>query len=56
MLKDLKKFGGNVSYVNYNQLESDFAEKKLHPGDLKAYNWKLSDKNNSSNKRQIKSQ
>ena len=30
-----EKFGGNVSYTNYNQLESDFAEKKLHPGDLK---------------------
>ena len=35
MLRGLKKFGGNVSYTNYNQLESDFAEKKLHPGDLK---------------------
>ncbi|WP_428326043.1 tyrosine--tRNA ligase [Nitrosopumilus sp.] len=30
-----EKFGGNVSYQNYNQLEADFAEKKLHPGDLK---------------------
>ena len=30
-----EKFGGNVSYTNYNQLEVDFAEKKLHPGDLK---------------------
>ena len=30
-----EKFGGNVSYTNYNQLEKDFAEKKLHPGDLK---------------------
>ena len=30
-----EKFGGNVSYFNYNQLETDFAEKKLHPGDLK---------------------
>ncbi|NND85883.1 MAG: tyrosine--tRNA ligase [Nitrosopumilus sp.] len=30
-----EKFGGNVSYSNYSQLESDFAEKKLHPGDLK---------------------
>ena len=28
-------FGGNVSYTDYNQLETDFAEKKLHPGDLK---------------------
>ena len=30
-----EKFGGNVSYQDYNQLETDFAEKKLHPGDLK---------------------
>ena len=30
-----EKFGGNVSYTNYNQLETDFAQKKLHPGDLK---------------------
>jgi len=30
-----EKFGGNVSYSNYNQLETDFVEKKLHPGDLK---------------------
>ena len=30
-----EKFGGNIAYTNYNQLETDFAEKKLHPGDLK---------------------
>lgn len=30
-----EKFGGNVSYTDYSQLETDFAEKKLHPGDLK---------------------
>ncbi len=30
-----EKFGGNVAYTNYNQLETDFAEKRLHPGDLK---------------------
>jgi tyrosyl-tRNA synthetase len=30
-----EKFGGNVGYTNYAQLEKDFAEKKLHPGDLK---------------------
>ena len=30
-----EKFGGNVSYIDYNQLEKDFADKKLHPGDLK---------------------
>lgn len=29
------KFGGNVSYTNYSQLESDFLQKKLHPSDLK---------------------
>jgi tyrosyl-tRNA synthetase len=30
-----QKFGGNVTYVNYLQLESDFASGKLHPSDLK---------------------
>jgi tyrosyl-tRNA synthetase len=30
-----EKFGGNISYTDYNQLETDFAEEKLHPGDLK---------------------
>ena len=30
-----ERFGGNISYTNFNQLESDFAERKLHPGDLK---------------------
>ena len=30
-----EKFGGNVSYHDYGQLEADFAEKRLHPGDLK---------------------
>lgn len=30
-----EKFGGNVSYANYEELEFDFANKKLHPGDLK---------------------
>jgi len=30
-----EKFGGNISYTDYNQLEKDFVEKKLHPGDLK---------------------
>lgn len=29
------KFGGKVSYVNYDTLEKDFVEKKLHPMDLK---------------------
>ena len=30
-----EKFGGNVIYSDYEQLEVDFAEKKLHPTDLK---------------------
>jgi tyrosyl-tRNA synthetase len=30
-----EKFGGNVSYDNFENLESDFAQKKLHPTDLK---------------------
>lgn len=31
-----EKFGGNVSYSSYKDLELDFIEKKLHPMDLKA--------------------
>ena len=30
-----EKFGGNTSYTDYNQLEIDFGESRLHPGDLK---------------------
>jgi len=30
-----EKFGGNVSYTSYQQLEKDFSEKKIHPSDLK---------------------
>lgn len=30
-----EKFGGNVIYTEYSQLESDFGAKKLHPSDLK---------------------
>lgn len=30
-----EKFGGNVSYATYGELEKDFLEKKMHPGDLK---------------------
>lgn len=30
-----EKFGGNVSYSDYAQLQKDFEERKLHPGDLK---------------------
>ena len=30
-----EKFGGNVTYTEYSQLELDFGAKKLHPSDLK---------------------
>ena len=30
-----EKFGGNVTYNSFAELETDFAQKKLHPGDLK---------------------
>lgn len=30
-----EKFGGNVSYSDYSEIEKDFKEKKLHPMDLK---------------------
>src|SRR3989442_523076 len=30
------KFGGNITYASYQDLERDFAQKKLHPSDLKA--------------------
>lgn len=30
-----EKFGGNVSYTSYAELESDYANKKLHASDLK---------------------
>ncbi|MFB3096614.1 MAG: tyrosine--tRNA ligase [Nitrosopumilaceae archaeon] len=30
-----EKFGGNVIYTEYSQLELDFGAKKLHPSDLK---------------------
>ncbi len=30
-----EKFGGNVSYASFEELESDFGQKKLHPTDLK---------------------
>jgi tyrosyl-tRNA synthetase len=29
------KFGGNLEYLNYEEIEKDFIEKKLHPLDLK---------------------
>jgi tyrosyl-tRNA synthetase len=30
------KFGGNATYTNYQDLENDFLQKKLHPSDLKS--------------------
>ena len=35
LVKRDKKFGGDLSYSNYEQIEKDFREKKLHPLDLK---------------------
>ena len=34
-IKRPEKFGGDVTYTSYKELENDFAEKKLHPMDLK---------------------
>ncbi|KAI8358226.1 tRNA synthetases class I-domain-containing protein [Mortierella sp. GBAus27b] len=30
-----EKFGGDITYTNYEDLENDFKDKKVHPGDLK---------------------
>lgn len=30
-----EKFGGNMSYYNFDDLQNDFAAKKIHPADLK---------------------
>lgn len=35
VVKRDKNFGGDVSYNNYEEVEKDFVEKKLHPMDLK---------------------
>lgn len=35
IVKRDKKFGGDIIYENYEKIESDFVEKKLHPMDLK---------------------
>lgn len=35
ILRD-EKWGGNKTYVNYEELEKDFAEQVVHPGDLKS--------------------
>ena len=34
-IKRDKKFGGNISYKNYEKLQKDFEAGKLHPADLK---------------------
>ncbi len=34
-IKRPEKFGGNVTYTSYEDLENDFKERKLHPLDLK---------------------
>ena len=35
VIKRPEKWGGNLSYKTYDELEKDFVEKKLHPMDLK---------------------
>ena len=36
IIKRPEKFGGNLAYKEYKELERDYASKKLHPADLKA--------------------
>lgn len=38
-----EKFGGNIIYKSYSELEKDFVDKKLHPMDLKASSTKYID-------------
>jgi len=35
LVERAKKFGGNIEYSSYEEMERDFVEKKLHPMDLK---------------------
>ena len=35
IVKRDKKYGGDISYKNYKEIEKDFIDKKLHPQDLK---------------------
>jgi len=35
-IKRDEKFGGDITYTSYEDLEKDYADKKLHPQDLKA--------------------
>jgi tyrosyl-tRNA synthetase len=34
-IKRPEKYGGNVLFKSYNELEKKYIEKKLHPSDLK---------------------
>ena len=36
-IKREEKHGGNINYADYNELEKDFKDKKLHPQDLKNF-------------------
>ncbi len=36
IIKRDKKYGGNLEYLDYNKIEEDFVNKKLHPLDLKS--------------------
>jgi tyrosyl-tRNA synthetase len=35
VVKRPEKYGGNLEYFSYDEVEKDFIEKKLHPMDLK---------------------
>ena len=35
-IKRPEKYGGDVAYADYQSLEDDFRDKKVHPGDLKS--------------------
>lgn len=35
IIKRSEKYGGDIQYYNYEDLETDFGNKKLHPSDLK---------------------
>ncbi|KAI8324269.1 tyrosyl-tRNA synthetase [Martensiomyces pterosporus] len=35
VIKRPEQYGGNTTYTSFEDLERDFAEKKVHPGDLK---------------------
>ncbi len=35
VIKRAEKFGGNISYSSYEELEKDYVHKKIHPEDLK---------------------